>query len=220
MSALQVIDGWQVERVDGEEPRVRDLEIAERAGMKDPHKVRTRIEQNWDELAAHGEIRVSARRAETSGGRPGVEYWLTEDQAVALVALLRTPQARALRVALVKLFGALRRGELVQQTARLPLELASGPCIGDVPAAKREVSQRCAMVAKALRVHVNRVHGDVRVRFRTPGVHKLSIYALEQLRNHLDDLGLGKEHLRNQKPARVLRLASSDRRQANLPGVE
>lgn len=129
-TALTVFEGWSLD-ADAAEPRARDVDIAQRAGLAQPRDIRQTIEKNWDELTAHGEIGVCALQPQTSGGRPATEYWLNEAQSVALVSLMRTPAARALRIILVRLFVAYRRG----QFAPAPLSTqASAPIqarIGD-----------------------------------------------------------------------------------------
>lgn len=96
-----------------DEPRIRDLDLADRLGMADPHKIRTLIVSNIDELEMHGE--VSARRAETSarGGRPGKAYYLNEDQALVICALSRTPKAAQIRKLIIDVFMDWRQDKLV-----------------------------------------------------------------------------------------------------------
>lgn len=110
---LRQIDG------SGDEPRVRDLDVAERLGMADPHSIRVMIRQNWTELAAYGE--VSERQSETSlrGGRPGREFWLNEGQALTICALSRTPTAARVRKALIDVFMQWRRRPAVDPMAVL-----------------------------------------------------------------------------------------------------
>jgi len=121
-TTLTVFEGWGLETSDRDDPRARDLDIAERAGLERPRDVRRIIDANWDELAAHGEIRICALNAQTPG-RPGTEYWLNEDQAVALVSLMRTKVARHLRIMLVQVFGKWRRE---CRGVPLPLAVAHG----------------------------------------------------------------------------------------------
>jgi hypothetical protein len=109
-SALSVAD---INTSITNEPRIQDLALASRLGFTDPHKVRTLIARNADELASYGE--VSATVAETSsakGGRPGREYWLNEGQALLVCALSRTPQAAVVRKSLIDVFMAWRAGHL------------------------------------------------------------------------------------------------------------
>lgn len=93
------------------EPRIRDLTIAERLGFADKHDVRRLVTRNKTELETYGEI-VSGTVPETSsrGGRPGKSYYLNEGQCLVLCALSRTPQAAAVRKAIIEVFMAHRRG--------------------------------------------------------------------------------------------------------------
>lgn len=123
--ALRNLDGWEV-LVDGE-PRVRDVDLAERAGMAQPRDVRRIIQKRRAVLEAHGALTERARRArsgilEGSGPQERMvsEYWLTEHQAYALVFYLRTPKATELQVAIVRLFVAWRRGELPRAASAVP----------------------------------------------------------------------------------------------------
>lgn len=114
MSGAQM-QPWCAE-VDAEgEPRVRDIDLAERAGMAQPRNVRALIRANMEELQEHGRIVERTRRVRSgslagSGAqeREVAEFWLNESQACALVMLLRTPKARELRVAVVRAFMAAR----------------------------------------------------------------------------------------------------------------
>lgn len=212
MTNIVKFDGWDLDASAQNEPRVRDLEIAERAGLKDRHKVRTLIESKWDELAAHGEIRVSARQAETSGGRPGVEYWLTEAQAIALVAHMRTSAAMQLRIALVRLFVAYRRGQLTPVSS-VPIEIAHGPRVADVPNLKAEASALCAMTARASQRTLAQVHGFVRKTYRVPGIHHLAVVLWPAVKATLEQVALGRLEIGG-RPRRAL---PSDRRQVAMP---
>jgi len=103
------------------EPRVRDLDLAERLGMADPHDIRRKIiETNRAELEAYGG--VSGRRPETSpkGGRPSTEYWLNEPQALLVCMFSRTERAAEVRRALIEVFTAWRRQQLVPSAGPQP----------------------------------------------------------------------------------------------------
>ena len=206
----KVFDGWDLDVADAEEPRVRDLDIATRAGLARPRDVRRIIDQNWDELTAHGEIRVCALCAQTSGGRPGREYWLNEAQSAALIAMLRTPMARELRIALVKLFVAYRRGQLAAPTT-LALDIVHGPRVGDNDLLRSEVSNMCAAVAKASRLPLRRVHGWVRRTFKVPGIHHLGVAIWPTVKDLLFQIILGKLAITS-----IRRLPPADDRQLRL----
>ncbi len=142
MTAIQISD---LNTTINHEPRVRDLLIAERLGLADPHKIRPFIEANRPELETYGE--VSARRAETSalGGRPGTEYWLNEGQALVICALSRTPKAAAVRKALIDVYLEYRNGG-----KKVPVRAHLRRVAGTAPAPKPRASaeeQRKAIMA-------------------------------------------------------------------------
>lgn len=96
------------------EPRIRDLSLAARLGMADPHKIRSLIEANRDELVTYGVI--SARQAEIRRrGRPGTEYWLNEGQLLVICALSRAPEAPAIRREIITVFLAHRHNQILAQ---------------------------------------------------------------------------------------------------------
>lgn len=183
-------DGWDLDASSEDEPRVRDVDVASRAGLAQPRDVRRVIEKNWDELSAYGEIRISALGAQFRRGPKGREYWLNEEQATALLAMLKTPLARQLRIALVKLFVAYRRG-LLAPVHTVPLDFAHGPRLGDVPNLKADVSALCAMTARACGRSLRQVHGFVRRTYRVPGIHHLSVYVWSAVKQTLEQIALG-----------------------------
>lgn len=95
--------------LDGE-PRARDLDIAERLGYERLTSIRVLIERNRDELETFGPLHQSD--AKSSGGRPGADYWLTEEQALLVAARSDAENAPLVRRMLIKVFVAWRRGHL------------------------------------------------------------------------------------------------------------
>ena len=78
------------------EPRVRDLDLAERLQMSNKYSVRTLIAAHRDEIDLHGELAI--RKTESGlNGRPGKAYYLNEAQALTVCALARTPVAADMR---------------------------------------------------------------------------------------------------------------------------
>lgn len=175
MSDLIKFEGWDLDAT-GDEPRVRDLDVAAHAGLKDPHDVRRIIDKNWDELESYGEIRVSGRRPENGRGRPGREYWLTEEQATALVAMLKTPMARALRVVLVKLFVAYRRGQVQAHVlAAAPIQAR----ISDDPRAYSMLRMMFAMAAKSSGRSIQSIQGEIRKPWGVCSVYRIALSSLQ-----------------------------------------
>ena len=176
MSAIVPFDGWDLDTTSADEPRVRDLDVARRAGLAKPLNIRATIERNWEELTAHGEIKVFTPRVKTSGGRPGTEYWLNEAQAVALVALMKTTEARALRIGLVRLFVAWRRGHLAASTvASAPIQAR----IGDDPRAKAQVRALSRAAARHSGLSTHRIQGGIRKPWGVISIYRIALSALD-----------------------------------------
>jgi hypothetical protein len=98
-----------LEAIDGE-PRVLDLTLAERLQFARPRSIRRLIERNTAELESYGPIatRRSAYHKELFD-----EFWLNEGQALLVCLLSRTDKAAEVRHALIQVFTAWRRGQLV-----------------------------------------------------------------------------------------------------------
>jgi hypothetical protein len=62
----------------GDEPRIRDLDLAERLGVANPRTIRTVIADNSEELQGFGSLMARPSNPGSKGGRPGRECWLTE----------------------------------------------------------------------------------------------------------------------------------------------
>lgn len=212
MSDLTKFEGWDLDTTSAGLPRVRDIEIGERACLAQPADIRRVIDKNWEELTTYGEIKVVALNAKTSGGRPGREYRLTEEQAVALMSMLKTPTARLLRMAMVRLFVAYRRAELAApEPATVQLEIAHGPRVGEVPNLRADISSLCAMTARASGQSVSKVHGFVRKTYRVPGIHHVAVVVWPAVKATLEQIALGRISI---GPMR--RALPADRRQLDM----
>ncbi len=218
-TTLAVFNGWGLDVSDAEEPRVRDIEVATHAGMNKLRAVRDIIARNRDELEAHGDLpmRLSKRRSK-SPTNPSVEferdvpeYWLNEGQAIALVALMRTDKARDLRIGLVKLFVAYRRG----LAAPAPLVLATVATVGDDPLARRDLGAWCVAASKTCRVSLNRIHGFIRKTYTAPGIYLMPRVTYDGAIALLQSLVRGDLLLPTKKCA-PLRLVAKNPRQADL----
>lgn len=116
-TALTTID-ITVRDIAGE-PRVLDLDLAKALGMAQPEDIRRTIKAHRTELEEFGFI---ADRPINAGqrGRPGTEFYLNEEQATYVTMHLRTPKAQAVKVQLVRVFTAWRRGQLQPAQPALP----------------------------------------------------------------------------------------------------
>lgn len=216
MTTLTVFDGWNIDVDSKDEPRVHDLAVATRAGLSQPLDIRRVIERpaNWAELTAHGEIKVIAHARKPSGGRPGREYWLTEAQAVSLMSMLRTKQSRDLRVAIVQLFVAYRRGQITSDAAPLPLDIAHGVRLRDDPRLRSDMALLCGMTARSTSRSLQTIYGFVRRTYRVGSPFDVAALAWPIVKSTLEAIALGKLML----PRRPLPKLPPDRRQTNLFG--
>ena len=110
-----------------DEPRVLDLRLAEALGFGKTMNIRQLIKRNEPELGQYGEVFCTAQKTSPAGGRPGLEYWLNEAQALLVCMFSRTDQAARVRRELVELFMAWRRGKALGgtgagSTALFPLD--------------------------------------------------------------------------------------------------
>lgn len=105
----------------------RDLDLTERLGFDRPHEARRLIERNRDELEMHGGIFVTVTKNTGKRGRPGKAYYLNEGQALVICALSRTANAALIRKALIDVFTAYRRGEVVEVKAHRRKKPTVGP---------------------------------------------------------------------------------------------
>lgn len=85
------------------EPRVQDLDLAERLHMSNKYSVRNLIAQHRNELDMHGEL-VIRKTESKANGRPGRAFYLNEGQALTVCALARTPIAVDMRRVIIQGF--------------------------------------------------------------------------------------------------------------------
>ena len=197
-------EGWELDVARVDEPRVRDIDIAVRAGLARPRVVRRVIEKNLDTLAAFGEVTVCALSAQTSGGRPGREYWLNEAQATSLVSMLKTPLGRQLHITLVKLFVAWRRGQLAATSvASAPIQAR----IGDDPRAASHVRGLCQIAARITGISIHRIQGQIRKPWGVMSIYRIPLSSLDHTLATLRQL----------LEATVMRRLPADRRQVEMP---
>ncbi len=97
--------GLEFHATDGE-PRIRDLDLAEKLGYEHPRRIRELIEKNTSRL---GVLTRTVQTPGATGGRPGTEYWLTERQALFVTTQSRTERAADVSMMLVDAFIAVRQ---------------------------------------------------------------------------------------------------------------
>lgn len=113
------VDGasWPLARLDhAEEPRILDIELAKRLGYARPAKIRELIERLMNEgILSRSEVFPTAGKTSPRGGRPGTEFWLTEEQAVIVTTQSKTETAIAMLKTVVHVFRLAAHGQLPGQ---------------------------------------------------------------------------------------------------------
>jgi hypothetical protein len=111
-----------VQMVEGE-PRVVDLEIAERLGFERPRAIRQLIERNRAVLERHGSLphRVAMIEVGKGAQREVAEFWLNEAQALLLCTKSDTAKAADVTEEIIKVFVAWRHGELGPPSSQITL---------------------------------------------------------------------------------------------------
>jgi hypothetical protein len=94
------------------EPRIRDLDLAERLGFDRPRDIRKLIERHMPEINGLGICATVAQNHGGGRGRPSKEFYLNEEQALLVAVLSDAPQAPAVRAMLIRTFVTYRRGQL------------------------------------------------------------------------------------------------------------
>jgi len=105
------------------EPRIRDLDLAERLGFELPYDIRKIIKRNMDNLLKFGVVATVAKTSGEQGGRPSVEYSLNRQQAIFLCMKSETDNAVDVQVEVVKIFDAYQSGTLQPQKLYSQAEL-------------------------------------------------------------------------------------------------
>lgn len=109
-----------VSEIDGE-PRIRDIDLAERLGFDRPRKIREIIERNMAEIEGFGHAPHRGAHIEIAKPTGGIErrevqeYWLNEEQALLVSVLSNAPKAPAVRAMLIRTFVAWRKQALPSQ---------------------------------------------------------------------------------------------------------
>lgn len=160
------------------EPRVRDIDLAERLGFDRPRKIRELIARYREEIEAFGICPTVGQNHAGGRGRPTTEYYLNEEQALLIAAVSNAPAAPAVRRALIKTFVALRRG----QVTVIDHEDELAALRSDVTAIKETLSRVSGM--EKMNLHkVTGIEGDVRevkaLAARDPDIEAMIARAVE-----------------------------------------
>jgi hypothetical protein len=95
------------------EPRIVDVELADRLGFTDRRMIRRLIERHGGALSAFGEVSVTVTETTALGGRPGHAYLLNRKQALYICAKSETPRAAEVTIQMVEVFDRYLEGKTV-----------------------------------------------------------------------------------------------------------
>jgi len=131
------------------EGRVQDLRLAWALGFSKPENIRKLIGSFKTELADQGIVYV-AKTIPVGPGRPGIEYWLNEAQALIICMRSDAPNAAIIRAEIAQVFMAWRRGSLSPQSmAPIAIEQIGdlfdaklAPIRADIISLRNEIAQR------------------------------------------------------------------------------
>ena len=116
-------DIYQLAEIDGE-MKIRDLDLAEKLGLKNPRDIKTIIKQNLDELQSFCPLSAMPTKVDIGLGltRTVESFFLNEEQALLVCILSRTAKAKEVRRELIALYSQYRHGELEKTNTRFLVE--------------------------------------------------------------------------------------------------
>lgn len=102
-----------------DEPRIRDIDLAERLGFDRPVNIRNTIKRTFSKHERpYCRSTVKSQPVGPKGGGTREfrvdEFWLTEEEALEIAVVSQTPKAKEIRRAIIRVFVAVRRGLLAQ----------------------------------------------------------------------------------------------------------
>lgn len=116
MSNIVKIENWSL-AIENNEPRVRDLDLAERLGYAQPRDIRKLVKtyQKSGDLSQDDVRAVVARTRVGIAERNVTEFWLSEAAALFIVTKSETKNAIALTKEMIRVFMLVRRGMIETQ---------------------------------------------------------------------------------------------------------
>ena len=114
----QALSLYEVSTED-DEPRVRDIDLANRLGMKNPHKIREMIRTHLKKISEINTLLLRDQR-HAGNGTTFSEYYLDRRQATFLAIRSNTPASDEVALELVEIYDRWKRGTLpMHPTANL-----------------------------------------------------------------------------------------------------
>lgn len=145
MAAALALSSGDLKSFANDEPRIRDLRVAERLGMARTTNIRRTIEANRVELEGFGPLHSASAMVRIGSGaeRASMEYWLNEGQVLVICMLSRTPQAAQVRKEVIEVFMAYRRGLLTGEIAQVAND---APRRGRPPGLSMDLPEKARLV--------------------------------------------------------------------------
>lgn len=109
--ALKMIDG---------EPRIYDLDLAERLGFERPLNIRNLIKRNEAKLLKFGVLSTMEKTSGVQGGRPTFAYYPNRKQSIWLCMQSETDRAFDVQAEIVRVFDAYLNGDLSSRVVAQP----------------------------------------------------------------------------------------------------
>ncbi len=187
-----------------DEPRVLDVQLAEKAGLSRPTNIRQIIKTAIaDGFLREGEhFRVCTPAVQTpKGGRPTVSYELTETGALKLVTRMNTPAAHAMVDVMVRVYRQAIRMLHAPPSAPAPAlpfdEAVNRYCsaavrISEHPVLFRQVRDKIRCAAIISKVSRQRIAGRVRRVFRTTSEYAILVANVDLVFSLLDEVISGR----------------------------
>jgi hypothetical protein len=106
------------------EPRILDLDLADRLGYERPTKIRELIKRHEESLTKMGVLPTVGKTSGAQGGRPTDEFYLNKQQAIFITTQAGTPEAIDATIYIIQKFDAYERGLIVAPNSSMALEFA------------------------------------------------------------------------------------------------
>lgn len=114
MSKIISIHGYELHVHNGE-PMVRDLELAEKLGYERPRRIRELIKVMLERSQIDPSLVCPRQRQTPGGGRPSLEYYLSEKAALKVITKSETLNADKITDQMIDVFIDARKGEPTQR---------------------------------------------------------------------------------------------------------